>query len=274
MAELRNKNKRALISRTSHNRSRERARKQNPPGKTEVAYKLLESELPMSLRGAACAFLLATALCLSGKVARASFVYIYDFPGAPGSGLASDQSNPQPSGATFSDFTRNGGLTGTGNNGVFGSKNWSTSAAMDPTIFTAFTITADPGLFLTLSQMTFDSLKNHATLPLFAEVDLFLNGSSTAYATFSWAPQNSPMTNYVFDFADVTADMNVTTATFKFFAWNATDGNTEVQFDNVTVSGGVDVPETSSLGPAALLIGCSLLARHWQNGRISRRAAL
>ena len=226
----------------------------------------------MSLRGLANVLIVSITLALAGEAAHASFVYIYDFPGpGPNNGPASNQTNPQPSGATFSDFTRNGGLTGTGNSGVFGSKNWPTSAVMDPTVFTAFTITADPGLVLTLTQMTFDSLKNGATAPLLAQVGLFLNGSSTAYATFSWTPQNSPMTNYVFDFADVTGDMNVTTATFKFFAWNATDNTNEVQFDNVTVYGGLDVPEAGSLGPAILVVCCAVATRRFQGLRQAAR---
>ena len=198
----------------------------------------------------------ATCMLICSSV-RASLIYTYDFPGAPGSGLATDQTNGQPANATMSDFTRNGGLTGSGANGVFGSKNWSTSATLDPTVFTAFTITANPGFVLSLSQLTFDSLKNGAASPLLAEVDLFLNGSTTAYASFPWTPQNAPMTSYVFNFTPVTYADNVTTATFKFFAWNGVATN-EVQFDNVAIYGGIDVPETATLGPVLLVIGCAL----------------
>jgi hypothetical protein len=207
--------------------------------------------------------LLALAICmLVCSSVRASLVYTYDFPGpGPGNGLATNQTNPQPSGGTLSDYTRNGGLTGTGNSGVFGSKNWPTAAALDPNVFTAFTITANPGFVLSLSQLTFDSLKNGATAPLLAEVDLFLNGSTTAYASFAWTPQNSPMTSYVFNFTPVTYADNVTTATFKFFAWNATDSTNEVQFANVALYGGIAVPEAASLGPVLLVIGCALCLR-------------
>lgn len=204
--------------------------------------------------------LIAFAIVLAGSISHASLVYTYDFPGSPGSGLAIDQTNGQPSGATFSDYTRNGGLTGSGASGVFGSKNWSPNPAPDPAVFTGFTITADPGMVLNLTQLTFDSLKNGAQT-LNAEVDLFLNGSSTAYATFAWTPQNAPMTGYVFDFADVNYSDNVTTATFKFFVWNA-NGTNEVQFDNVAVFGGIDVPEAANLGPVALVIAAAVLVGH------------
>jgi hypothetical protein len=200
----------------------------------------------------------AVALVIAATSAPASLIYTYDFPGSPGSGLAIDQTNGEPANATMSDFTRNGGLTGTGNSGVFGSKNWPTGGALDPTVFTAFSITADPGFVLTLSQLTFDSLKNGAGGPLNAEVDLFLNGSATAYATFAWTPQNAPLTSYVFNFTAVTAADNVTSATFKFFSWNANDATNELQFDNVAIYGGIDVPEGASLGPVALVVGCAV----------------
>lgn len=213
----------------------------------------------MGVRIFTSALFAATILVWASSNTKASLIYTYDFPGpGPNNGLAANQTNPQPSGATFSDYTRNGGLIGTGNSNVFGSTNWSTSPTLDPTVFTAFTITANAGLVLTLSQLTFDSLKNGATSPLLAEVDLFLNGSTTSYASFAWTPQNAPMTNYTFSFPAVTAANNVTTATFKFFAWNATDSTNAVQFANVAIYGGVDVPEAASFGPVALLLGCAI----------------
>ena len=215
------------------------------------------------LKSSALAFVIA----VTCSIAQAALVYTYDFPNSPGSGLAIDQTNGQPSNATMSDFTRNGGLSGTGNSGVFGSKNWSTNATMDPTIFTAFTITASPGFVLSLSQLTFDSLKNGATSPMLAEVDLFLNGSPTAYASMGWTPQNAPFTSYNFDFADVTAADNVTTATFKFFGWNATSATNEIQFDNVALFGAVSVPEAATSGPVALLLGCAVLLHRRVNAR-------
>ena len=110
-----------------------------------------------------------------------------------------------------------------------------------------------------------------AVAPFFAEVDLFLNGSTTAYASFAWTPQNSPLTSYTFDFADVTGAMNVTTATFKFFAWNAGGPTNELQFANVAVSGGVDVPEAGGLGPAILVVCCAVALRRFQGPRQATR---
>ena len=78
------------------------------------------------------------------------------------------------------------------------------------------------------------------------------------------------MTSYAFNFTPVTGADNVTTATFKFFAWNATDATNEVQFDNVAVFGGIDVPEAAGLGPAVLVISCAILVRRFH--RVDPRA--
>jgi hypothetical protein len=209
-------------------------------------------------------------LQVSAVTSYASLIYTYDFPGpGPNNGAAASQTNPQPSNATFSDFTRNGGLTGTGNSDVFGSKNWSTSATLDPTVFTAFTITANTGYVLSLSQLTFDSLKNGATNPLGAEVDLFLNGSTTPYAYFGWTPQNSPLTSYTFNFGPLTPADNVTTATFEFFGWNANNATNEIQFANVAVYGSIDavVPEIPVGWPVAVVVLCVFLEARWRRLR-------
>lgn len=208
---------------------------------------------------------LVFAIALTATLARASLIYTYDFPGpGPNNGAASNQTNPQPSNATFSDYTRNGGLIGTGNTGVFGSTNWPTSATLNPNVFTAFTITAAPGFVLDLTQLTFQSLKNGAAAPLLAEVDLFLNGSATAYASMNWTPQNAPMTNYTFNFTPLTQANNVTTATFKFFAWNATDATNEVQFANVATFGTIDVAvsEAPTFWPIIFLVSCVLVSAY------------
>jgi len=199
--------------------------------------------------------LLAAALVSSA--ANGALIWTYDFPGpGPNNGSAANQTNPQPSGATFSDFTRNGGLIGTGNANVFGSTNWSTSATMDPTVFTAFTITGDAGFALDLNQLTFDSLKTGATTAGFtAEVALYINGSTSPYAFFGWTPQNAPLTSYTFNFGPLTPADNVTTATFKFYGWNATDNTNGLQFTNVSVYGTIDaVPEIPAGWPVVLLM--------------------
>lgn len=206
-------------------------------------------------------FLALVGAAILSSSGRAALIWTYDFPGpGPNNGSAANQTNPQPSDATFSDFTRNGGLIGTGNANVFGSTNWSTSSSLDPTVFTAFTTTADVGFALDLNQLTFDSLKTGATTAGFtAEVALYLNGSTTPYAFFGWTPQNAPLTSYTFNFGPLTPADNVTTATFKFFGWNANDPTTGLQFTNVSVYGSIDaVPEIPAGWPVLFIVACVL----------------
>jgi len=220
---------------------------------------------------------IVVALFLSPLSSEAALIWTYDFPGpGPNNGSAANQTNPQPSGATFSDFTRNGGLIGTGNANVFGSTNWSTSATMDPTVFTAFTITADAGSALDLNQLTFDSLKTGATTAGFtAEVALYLNGSTSPYAFFGWTPQNAPLTSYTFNFGPLTPADNVTTATFKFYGWNATDSTNGLQFANVAVYGTIAaVPEIPAHSPVFLLLICIIALCERRRARKLFRATI
>jgi hypothetical protein len=73
-------------------------------------------------------------------------------------------------------------------------------------------------------------------------VSLFLNGSTTAYATFTYSPTTSFAT-YTFDFTDLTVADVVTLATFRFYGWNAPSSG-QLGFDNVATSGLITaVPE-------------------------------
>jgi hypothetical protein len=184
-------------------------------------------------------------LIWSSLAAQAVVLFTYDFPGSPGSGLAVDQTNPQPAGATFGDYTRNGGLIGLGAGNQFDTKNWSGSATIDTTQYNAFTITANVGNSLDLTQLDFDVRRN-AGGPINGQVALFLNGSATAYATFDFVPTTTFAT-LTFDFTDLTPADNVTTATFEFFGWNSSPPGGSMRFDNVITSGTIGVvPEPST----------------------------
>jgi hypothetical protein len=201
-------------------------------------------------------FLTATAivLVLACSAARASLIYTYDFPGSPGSGLAGDQSNGQPTGATFSDFTRNT-VTQAGGGSVFVSDNWSTSGSLDPTYYEGFSITASAGFHLNLSSFTFDA-KISGSGPLNVEAALFLNGSATAYATYDFAP-NGTLTPYTFNFTPLTDMDNVTLATIKFFGWNAASSSGNLTLDDVSTFGDIStLPEFPTLLPILFVISC------------------
>jgi hypothetical protein len=183
--------------------------------------------------------------------AGATLVYTYDFPGSPGSGLAVDQTNGQPSLATFSDFSRNGGLTQLPTANAFDSGNWPTTSFINLSVYDAFTITANSGYHLDLSQITFDELRA-AGGPTKGRVVIFINGSTTAYATFNFNP-TAQIQNQVFNFADITDANNATTVEFRFYGWNGGTTDAGLLFDNVAVPIDV-VPEFDAAFVSALLL--------------------
>ena len=113
--------------------------------------------------------------------ARASFVYVYDFPGTPGSGLAANQTNPQPGNAAFGDWQRFGVVAAPTAN-VFDSGQWQNTSVFDPTSsYVSFNITAASGYHLDLNgTITFDQTRSSGG-PTKGRVEIFLNGSTTPY---------------------------------------------------------------------------------------------
>lgn len=209
------------------------------------------------------------ALVLGGSEVQASLIYLYDFPGSPGSGLAANQTNPQPSDATFSDFTRNNvGVVGSSTD-EFGSNNWSLGGVLDSTVFEGFSITSAGGFHLNLSSLTFSAYRS-ATGPQNMEVALFLNGSASAYATFDFSPTTSK-TPYTFNFTPLTDSDNVTTATFKFYGWNAGGAGGQLYLDDVATNGTISsLPEVAPLLPVTLIIACSVVEIHRRRARDPR----
>jgi len=208
-------------------------------------------EILMSPPRAKSVILVLAALLLLQSASQAAVIFLYDFPNDPGDGLAGDQTNPQPTFATFSDFTRtNVNATGGPN---FSSNNWSTGP-IDTTQYVGFSITASPWYVLDLTSLTFD-IKRQSNGPANGQVALFLNGSSIPYATFNFSPTTSVVTN-TFDFTDLTnADM-VTSATIRFYGWNA-PGPGNLTFDNVVINGVVAaVPEVAPVWPIVALTAC------------------
>ncbi len=197
------------------------------------------------------------ALILAGSAARASIVWTYDFPGTPGSGLGSGQTNPQPANATFGDWNR-ANLTQIATSDVFDNGGWNNSSVFDPTQYASFTITADAGYHLNLSLLTFDEMRS-AGGPTKGEVQLFLNGSSTAYATFTYNPTSSTQ-NQTFSFTPTTDATNVTLAEFRFYGWNGGDPGGTMAFDNVATTLDI-VPEIPVFWPVLFVIACILIGK-------------
>jgi hypothetical protein len=220
----------------------------------------------MTLRPVNSVLLVSVLIAIGLSTAHASLIYLYDFPS--GSGLAADQTNSQPTGSTFSDFVRNNVDAAPNPGDTFGSKNWSQSASLDPSVYESFSIAADVGFHLNLSNFTFQ-LNRSATGPANMEVALFLNGAAAAYATYDFAPTTT-LTAYAFNFTPLTDADNVTSATIKFFGWNAGGVGGQLYLDNVATYGDVSAaPEMPTLFPV-IFVMVSVLAERLRSSRHPR----
>jgi len=212
--------------------------------------------------GTSRAFLLALFFgCAWCFTSLASLVYIYDFPGTPGSGLAADQTNPPPGIANFGDWSRVN-LSQVGTSDVFDSNFWNTTAIFDPTQYASFSITADAGFHLNLELLTFDEMRT-AGGPTKGRIEMFLNGSATPYDTFNYNP-SATVQNKTFNFTPTTDADNVTLVEFRFYGWNGGTDTASLIFDNVTVTVST-VPEVSVFWPVILLLACVFLARNFRS---------
>jgi hypothetical protein len=204
------------------------------------------------------------AFAASTTSSRAAVIYTYDFPGSPGSGLAANQTNVQPWLGTFSDFTRTAGLTqmpGAPANNTYGTQSWNQTGSIDTTEHEGFSITAAAGCHINMTSLSFD-LQLKPSGPVNFEVGLFLNGSSTAYATLDLTPTTT-LTTYTFDFTDLVDADNVTSAEFRFFGWNASASGGGIILDNVITNGAI-VPEANPAYSAILpvLLALASLGRY------------
>jgi hypothetical protein len=190
-------------------------------------------------------WLIAIAAPLS---ARGTVIYTYDFPGTPGSGLASDQSSTAPAYTTFGDWNRVN-LTAGGATNVFESTFWNTTAIFDATQYESFTITADAGWHLNLQLLTFDEMRT-AGGPTKGRIQMFINGSAVPYDIFNYNPSAS-FQNQTFNFTPTTDADNVTTVEFRFYGWNGGTPEASLILDNVAITLDV-VPEPNCGAMSAL----------------------
>ena len=198
-------------------------------------------------------------------------IFTYDFPGDPMHNyLASpinNQTNGQPAGATFSDFTRTADLTqmpGAPAIDDYGTQSWNQTGSINPAQYEGFTITAAWNSHLNLTSLNFD-IQLKPSGPLNVEVQLFLNGSPTPYGTPLDLTPTVTDTTYTFNFTPLTDANNVTTAEFRFFGWNASAAGGGIILDNVITNGTVVIaPEANPAYFAILpvLLALGSLGRH------------
>ena len=189
------------------------------------------------------------------------------FPALPGSGLAADQTNPQTGNVTFGNWSRANLTAGTAAN-TYESTFWNTTAVFDSAQYASFSITADAGYHLNLSQLTFDEMRTSGG-PTKGRIQMFLNGSATAFDSVDYNPSSSWQSR-TFNFTDIVDADNVTTVEFRFYGWNGGTDSASLIFDNVGVTILGVVPKVPAFWPVLLLIGCLIGEGTYRNRRLKR----
>jgi len=143
----------------------------------------------------------------------------------------------------------------------FASADWSTGTANDPTRYVSFTVQAQPGYQLSLTDITFNTYLP-GSKPDQASVSVFVGGSSVATLP-TFTPSASLVT---FNFADIGPTSQQ--VQFRFYGWNAQNKNSVLAFDNVSVNGSV-VPEpvNVALGTFGALLGFAGIGRRLYRDR-------
>lgn len=205
-------------------------------------------------------------LAMCSKV-RASLLYLYDFPGTPGSGLASSQTNPQPPNAAFGDWSRVNVTAGTASNQFEGTF-WNNSSIFDPTQYESFTITANAGYHLDLQKLTFLQSRSSGG-PTKGVVEMFVNGSTTPWDVYNYNPvvNSGGGKLETFNFTPTTDADNATTIEFRFYGYNGGTPAAGLFLDNVGTYGTIVLPEVAPLIPVALIVTCSVLQNHRRRAR-------
>ena len=204
---------------------------------------------------------------------QASLLFLYDFPGSPGSGLASSQTNPQPGHATFGDWSRVNLTAGPAAH-QFESTFWNNTSVFDPTQYESFTITAAAGYHLDLQKLTFVEYRD-AGGPTKGVVQMFVNGSTTAWDIYNYNPVSNAGGGKVetFNFTPTTDADNATSVEFRFYGYNGGTPNAGLFLDNVATYGTV-VPEVAPLLPVTLIITFSIIKSHRRRAGNCRDARL
>jgi autotransporter-associated beta strand protein len=162
-----------------------------------------------------------------------------------GTSTADNQQNAvtaQPSGGSFSTFTRTGVTWNAGAN-VFNSASWNTGTAIDLNEFTSYSVTPTAGNIAFLTQVSFGSQKSSSG-PANAQVSLFGStaAGASALASATWAPPTTTAAT-TFNFTDIIAGEALT---FRFYGWNSGGAAGTLRFDDVATTGNTTNFQASS----------------------------
>jgi hypothetical protein len=142
---------------------------------------------------------------------------------------------------TATNFLTGGGLTKISYAGSANARGFSPSSSVTDAEaggnYWTFTVAAETGYTLDLSTLTFDDKRGSKGPDQF---ELDVNGTLIG-------PARTATTSYVSQSYDLSAFTGLTTATFKFLAWNASNNGSSAQWylDNIILSGALHALGTS-----------------------------
>lgn len=163
---------------------------------------------------------------------------IYQFTGNSTGNNQFNSITAQPTLATFSTFTRTT-VTWANAANTFNSENWAVGGAdVDPTRYTSFTLTPNPGQFLNLESLSFEHTRT-GNGPANGEVRYSLDGfASSVNLAFATSTGN---TSTFWNFPDISTSSPIE---FRFFGYGAVNSAGAMRFDNVFLGGNASpVPE-------------------------------
>ncbi len=194
----------------------------------------------------------------------------YEFTGASTGNNQFNDVTLQPDHGVFGSFQRVNVDWASGAN-VFNSKSWNTGLSLDPSEYVGFTITADAGFSLDLSQVSFGSSRSSSG-PLNGQVSLFLENSATPAESVSFS-SGTTLGTTTFDFSDVTG---ASQAEFRFYGFGGSSALGTLRLDDVAVSGSitpVPEPEEYSLVAGVMMV-IYATARQWKKNAALRNRSV
>jgi hypothetical protein len=203
--------------------------------------------------------------------ANAQSLFTYDFPGNPGSGLVTAQTdfiNNVQAAPLFSDFTRVGPLTAAPGT-MFQTTGFPSAVVPDLSQYLSFTVSGALGNNITLTQLVFD-LGRDAVGPQGLIVSLFVNGGLVAFQPFSVAV--GPVSS-TWNFADVLLEGSNFGANAEFRFYGYASGGGVMTLGNVSTEGVIitGVPEPATIFGGTL---ASVLTVLWMARRLADRRKL
>lgn len=170
----------------------------------------------------------------------------YSFPDSGTDGdTAGQQGITQPANAIFSSFTRTGVAFNTAG-GAFNNRSWPINGgSADPNFYVGFTITANTGYTLDLTDISFRTQRSN-TGPATGEVRVSTDNFAT-FQSFTYSPPTA-INSSAWDFSDITSAAAGTVA-FRFYGYGGGNVAGTLRFDDVALQGAVN-PVT--VGPGFL----------------------